>query len=225
MRLPVTRSRRCEQMTALGASEVPDVKISAQIESMSGSSPGSAAEAGSVSGQQGAERRRRVVGVDEASRHEHRRQFGCDRGEQRLVARFGDHEGAVGVLDVPQEVLAAPGVVQPDDRRAQQRRATQCEEIVRRVVEQHRDVPRSGCRQPFGEQGREPARLLVVLAVGPGFGAELDRNAVVVLGGIAAQERGRIRSHQRRLPGRRYRARAQVRHRADPRAGRAPRAL
>ena len=45
IRLPVTSSRRCEQITAFGASDVPDVKINAQIASMSGSSPGSAAAA------------------------------------------------------------------------------------------------------------------------------------------------------------------------------------
>ena len=40
-RVPVTISRRWLQMTALGASDVPDVKISAQGVSMSGSNPGS----------------------------------------------------------------------------------------------------------------------------------------------------------------------------------------
>ena len=51
IRLPVTRSRRCEQITAFGASEVPLVKISAHGVSTSGSRPGSsvptAASAGS----------------------------------------------------------------------------------------------------------------------------------------------------------------------------------
>ena len=40
MRLPVTSRRRCVQITALGTSEVPDVKISAQMLSTSGSTPG-----------------------------------------------------------------------------------------------------------------------------------------------------------------------------------------
>ena len=40
-RLPVTSSRRCVQITALGADDVPDVKMSAHIVSTSGSRPGS----------------------------------------------------------------------------------------------------------------------------------------------------------------------------------------
>ena len=56
MRLPVTRSRRCVQITAFGASDVPDVKISAQIVSTSGSSPGSVV---AYVGERGVERRRR----------------------------------------------------------------------------------------------------------------------------------------------------------------------
>ena len=99
MRLPVTSSRRCEQITAFGASDVPDVKISAQIASMSGSRPGSAALAPAERvGERRAERRRRIVGIGEAGRREDRRQVVGDRREQRLVPRLGDHEAAVRVL-------------------------------------------------------------------------------------------------------------------------------
>ena len=117
MRLPVTSSRRCEQITAFGASDVPDVKISAQIASMSGSSPGrrpacaasaSSSDEPSVDAGSSASANR----LDD----EHRRKLARDRREQRLVPRLGDHEPAVGVLDVAQEVLAAAGVVEPDDR-------------------------------------------------------------------------------------------------------------
>ena len=54
MRLPVTIRRRCEQITALGASLVPEVKMSAQIDSTSGSMPGSLpSTAASASGNEG----------------------------------------------------------------------------------------------------------------------------------------------------------------------------
>ena len=101
MRLPVTSSRRCEQITAFGASDVPDVKISAQSVSGPGSIPGSSVR----------DRRERVVeivadhgrpvgdaGLGEPVRDEHRRELARDRREQRLVPRLGDDEPAVGVL-------------------------------------------------------------------------------------------------------------------------------
>ena len=48
MRFRVTRGRRCEQIPALGADEVPEVKISAHWVSRSGSMPRSSAEVGSA---------------------------------------------------------------------------------------------------------------------------------------------------------------------------------
>ena len=97
------------------------------------------------------------------------------------MPRFGDHEPAVRVLDVAEEVLAAAGVVEADDRRADQPGAAEREEVVGRVVEQHGDVPRPLTRQPFVEELREPARLREVLAVRPRAIAELDRERVAEL--------------------------------------------
>ena len=79
MRLPVTSSRRCEQITAFGASEVPDVKISAQIASTSGSRPGSVGAG--VRGERVGERRRRASAPGSSASakrvdDEHRRQAG-----------------------------------------------------------------------------------------------------------------------------------------------------
>ena len=67
---------------------------------------------------------------------------------------------------VAQEVLVAAGVVEPDDRAADQRGAAEREEVVGRVVEQDRDVAGPVGRQALEEQRREPARLLEVLARG-----------------------------------------------------------
>ena len=168
MRLPVTSSRRCEQITALGASEVPDVKISAQMPSTSGSMPASVAPscAASAVAQRWTEWARGpagviagVVGVGEPGRGEHRRQAVGDRLEQARVARLGDDEPAVRVLDVAQQVLVAPRVVETDDGRADQRRAAEREEVVGGVVEQHRDVARPRWQGLGGEERREPHRL------------------------------------------------------------------
>ena len=204
MRLPVTSSRRCEQITALGASDVPDVKISAQIASTSGSMPRSSRRHRRERVvERRAERRRRIVGVGEPGRREHRRQLVGDRREQCLVPGLGDHESAVRVLHVAQEVLAAAGVVEADDRpRRSSAGAAEREQVVGRVVEQHRDVPRPLARQPRVEQRREPARLLEVLAWvhvrSPNLIAGRSPNSRRV----AAQQRGGVRRDQRRLAGR-----------------------
>ena len=88
IRLPVTSRRRCEQMTAFGASDVPLVKISAHGVSTSGSRPGSSVAHG---GERGLER---------VADHEHRRELVADRREEVEVAGLGDDEPAVGVLHV-----------------------------------------------------------------------------------------------------------------------------
>jgi hypothetical protein len=78
-------------------------------------------------GERGAERRGRVAGIGEAARRQHGRQPARDRGEQVLVAGLGDHEPAVGVLDVAQQVLVAAGVVEAHDCPADQRGAAERE--------------------------------------------------------------------------------------------------
>ena len=50
MRVPVCSSRRCVQITAFGADDVPDVKINAQRELTSGSSPASSLDCASTAG-------------------------------------------------------------------------------------------------------------------------------------------------------------------------------
>ncbi len=212
MRLPVTRSRRCEQMTALGASEVPDVKINAQIESMSGSSPGSPAVACTSSASASDEPNVDAGSSGAAKRPDDEDGWKAigDRREQRLVAGFGDHEAAVRVLRVAEEVLVAPGVVEPDDRGPDQCRATEHEQVVGRVVEQDRDVTWPLGREALEEQGREPARLVEVLGVRPDLVVELDRDPVAEFLGVAAQERGRVRSDERGLARRRNRPRRET---------------
>ena len=211
MRLPVTSSRRCEQITAFGASDVPEVKISAQIASMSGSMPRSAAL---CTGQRDVERRAerdvRIVVIGEAGGREDRWQVGGDRREQVVVPGFGDDQSAVRVLHVAQQMLAPAGVVEADDRGADERGAAEREEVVGRVVEQDRDVARTLARQPVREERREPARLLEVLGVRERAIAELDRGPVAVLACVAAEQRGRVRGDERSLPGRGNRARSQT---------------
>ncbi len=203
MRLPVTSSRRCEQITALGASEVPDVKMSAQMLSTSGSMPASVAPSCAAErvAERGAEQREvAIVGVGEPGGREHGRQPVGDRLEKRRVPGLGDHEAAVRVLDVAQQVHVAARVVETDYGRPDQRRAAEREEVVGGVVEQHRDMARAGIRELGREQRREPHRLLVVLRVRPLLGAELDRDPVAGLLGVPAQEGRGVGRHEGRLP-------------------------
>src|SRR5579871_2423648 len=114
------------------------------------------------------------------------------------------------VARVAQQVLVATGVIQADDRTTDQRGATEREEVVGRVVEQDRDMTGTVSGQPLEEQRREPARLREVLGVRPALVAELDRDAVAVFGGIAAQQGGGVRRHERSLTGRGNRTRSQT---------------
>ena len=109
------------QITAFGASDVPDVKMSAHSVS------GIGLEARVVvadRGQRGRRGRRRTAGrvarVGEAVRHERRERAAEIDPEQAGDACRGSvtSEADVGVLDVAQQVLAPPGVVQADDGRA-----------------------------------------------------------------------------------------------------------
>ena len=112
-----------------------------------------------------------------------------------------------GVLDVAQQVLAAAGVVEADDRRAGQRGAAEREEVVGGVVEQHRHVQRAvgpARRQRGRGRGWPSGRLGDVLAVGPDAVLEADRRPIAALGigGVAAQQRRGVGRRQRRLTGR-----------------------
>ena len=113
------------------------------------------------------------------------------------MASLGDDQADVGVLDVAQQVLVAPGVIETDDDRAGQRRAPEGEEVLGGVVEQHTDVQhavgraRSLCEKEVGP----PDRLREVLGVRPRAIFEMDRGprrrrAVRT---VAAQQRGRVR--------------------------------
>ena len=73
----------------------------------------------------------RERGLEGRTDLEHRREVTGDRGQQLLVLRLGDDQPAVGVLDVAQQVLAPPGVVEADHRRARQRGAAEREEVLR----------------------------------------------------------------------------------------------
>ena len=144
MRLPVTRNRRCVQITAFGASDVPDVKISPQSVSGPGSTPASLARRPRRARRRGRRRAPDRVGSAPVRKRDARRAppgarsaIGASSGE---VPGLGDHQVAVGVLDVAQEVLVAARVVEADDRRARERGATEREEVVGGVVEQHPDV-------------------------------------------------------------------------------------
>ena len=75
--------------------------------------------------------------------------IGSSSGAWRGSVTINPH---VRVLDVAQEVLIAPGVVEADDRRTRQRGATEREQVVGRVVEEHADVQRPAGRCPSEEQ-------------------------------------------------------------------------
>ena len=117
------------------------------------------------------------------------------------MARFGQHEPAVRVPRVAQQMLVAARVVEADDRTADERGPTEREEVVGRVVEQHGDVRRRAGGQPLLEQGCEPDRFGVVLAVRPRAIAEFDGGPVAEFVGVSPQQRGGIGRHEGRLPG------------------------
>ena len=210
MRLPVTSSRRCEQITAFGASDVPDVKINAQIASTSGSSPGSAASRAARA------RRRGTRPASTADRR--RRRTGSTTGSAE-VGRRSAPAGASwrgSVITSPQCVCCASRRrcssrrvwLSPTIARADQRRAAEREQVVGRVVEQHRDVARA--RRP-GSRSRNSAAnrhdsskySACVQARSPNLIATRSPNS----SRVAPQQRGRVRRDERRLAGRGHRPR------------------
>ena len=126
----------------------------------------------------------RIVGVGEARRRRGCRPAGPDPSsdglEQRLVAGLGDQELHVGVRDVASEVLVAPGVVQPDQRRSHEPRTTQREHVVRGVVEEHGDVGRAIGVEPGAVQRGESLGFEQKLSVRPHLVAETKRGAAGV---------------------------------------------
>ena len=114
----------------------------------------------------------------------------------------------VGVRDVAGQVLAASGVVQPDDARTDQARAADRDHVVGRVVEKHPDVRRPVRAQPRTQHRGEPDARLVELAVGDDKVPELENGAAPIVGvlGVALEQVPRIGCGKRRLTGRRRRS-------------------
>src|SRR5262249_60530691 len=80
----------------------------------------------------------------------------------------------MGVLDVAQEVLFAARVIEPDDRGAGERGASEREQVVGRVVEEHTDVQGAAGRRAREEHLGPAGRLVDVLTVGPRAVTEPD---------------------------------------------------
>ena len=155
------------QRTAFGADEVPEVKSRFQSDSTSGSGPRSGSSSGRARRASSVESdgcacesvceldwTRRVVGVGVPGRDEHPAGRSSDApiGDEELeVTGLGDDQLDVGVGDVASQVLAAPGVVEPDDAGPDQAGSTDRHDIVGRVVQQHRHVGRPVGAQPRPE--------------------------------------------------------------------------
>jgi hypothetical protein len=176
MRFPVVSRRRWVQHTALGAAEVPDVKS-------------------------------RIVAVGEATRHENATGEIEPVGhgsEKSLVPGLGDHQLHVGVGDVPGQMLVAPGVVESDQGRPYEAGTTQCEHVVRSVVEQDGDMGRTVGIEPGPEQRGEPLRPLEQLTVGPHLIAEAQGrpHRKLGIGSVSSEEDRRVGRRKRGLAGR-----------------------
>ena len=149
------------QITAFGADDVPDVKISAHRDADVGLEPGSSVDDAASSAPSQV-----VVG-------EHVRQPRLRSASSKARCRSSVTTSPTWVCSMSrQQVLVAPGVVQADDHRAGQRRAAEREEVLGGVVEQHTDVQhavrraRSVCEEEVGP----PDRLGEILGVGPRAG-------------------------------------------------------
>ena len=183
MRLPVTRSRRCEQITAFGASDVPLVKISAQIVSTDG------LEAGVASC-----RTRRARASSVVADLEHRRQVVGDRREQLAVLGSVIDEPAVRCARC-RAAGARPGGC-GSGRRSRRRRARR-----RRTRTGTRAccraAPRRGGGRPAGSRSRKRfAHRHDSATYSPWVQTRSSkriagRSAIAGIGGVAAQQRGR----------------------------------
>ncbi len=104
------------------------------------------------------------------------------------MAGFGDDELEVGVGDVPGEMLAEARVVEPGDRHAREPGAAEREDIVRRVVEQHADVRRTGRVEAGPIERGEALRLGQEFRVRPDPVAEAESGTVAVMLDVASQQ-------------------------------------
>ena len=139
----------------------------------------------------------RIIGVGKALRDEDAaRQVQPINGglEQCLVARLSDQELYIGVRDVAGQVLVAPCVVQPDQRRSHKPRTAQREHIVRGVVQEHGDMGRSIGIEPGAVQRGESLGFEKKLSVSPHLVAEAKRRAAGVarVEAVASQKGGDV---------------------------------
>ena len=123
------------------------------------------------------------------------------RSQLLFVTRLGDDELDVGVRDVPAEMLAPTGVVQPCDGGADQARTAERKDVVRCVVQQEADMGRTARVEPGAVQRGKALRFGQQLPVGPLAVSEAQGRPVGIpgIGPVAAQERGCVRSRERHL--------------------------
>ncbi len=198
------------QRTALGAADVPDVNNNAHSASTSGSDDADLVRRSVRACGPGCfecpverlARNERIVAVGEAVGDEDATSqlyLRYGRFELGPVSRFGDHELHVGMVDVPGQVLAVSGVVQPDDGGRRQPRATQREHVVGRVVEEHTDMTGTVRIEAGAEQRGKALCFGQELGVAPHSVPEAKRGpiSVLLLGTVPAQQGGCVRSGKR----------------------------
>lgn len=168
IRTPVVSSLRCEQRTALGAAEVPDVKSRAHRTSgsysvvrgcrrpspktsspavSSASSNGSPAEMGGSSGSEKRCETRSPPGSSNPSA----------KGWSSCCWRRSVMTSCTSVCDMsPRQVFPPPCVIQPHQCSSDKSGPAKREDIVRGVVEEHGDMRRPARVEPGPEERGEP---------------------------------------------------------------------
>lgn len=108
------------------------------------------------------------------------------------MRRFGDEEGAVAVVDVARQMVAALRIVDADDDGAGESGAAQGEKELRHVVEQDADVKRSGRRATREKHLRPAAALAKELGVRQLKVVEAEERPLADhrIGSVAADEIG-----------------------------------
>ena len=131
--------------------------------------------------------------LERVAHHQHVVELVEHGGDQVVVSRLVDHQTAVGVADVVQQVGAAAGVVDTDHGGAGEGRTAEGEEVLRDVVEEDADVERAPRTLPGQEEIGPTAGLPVVLGVRHHPVLEADGGAAPDVGvvGVAPQQRGR----------------------------------